>query len=530
MPFNPNKPFTVRSEPQVREVPLRGGIGEFVTPERAAQIAALRQPMRETPFTGAFPQESQLGAAISRGLLSGVSGEFLPALTERTGLVERFDTAEPQFTDPLTFGIAEAIGGALPIGRGAKAVQATVGQARRLIPQIISAIRAAAPVALPTGFAAGAAEPLRTGAGALETTTKGGVGSAISLALSGAPPAAARALEKGGTALKNYFSKDPLAYSRAAERLFYDTVGEITNPLTAQRVGNFIDEGNLQLSVSDIKRMGRLPSSLRESIPAVKKSQNPLFEEAKSFAQKHSKYKIKNVFEGLGEELSQTRRIEEVLDPQGIGSLRNVVKKLQGDIDFPDSLEIQKELNLLSKKVLNKKELDIKTAEADPDYALIQSMRKRLSGAINDAFTGISGKEDNPYRRYGALVQLEEFLENRFDRLRSVQPKGVAGRIRERGFIQGILPAEDEMKIADNAITDLFDITPEFKAAPLLSQVRQSRLSRSVKTPQQVEAEAIAAQKARTAAGARELREAERMKKAQRRAAEASAIPPPISP
>lgn len=517
MPFNPNKPFTVVSEPaqagedgslqgalRVSKIPLTGGFGTELPPEIAADIAARRQIARETAGTGVFPEpESQLPAAISRGLFAGASGEFLPAIAERLGLANRFGTEDPEFTDPLAYEISKVVGGAIPIGKGVYAAKSGTETVRRLIPQIVEALKRSAPISVPFGAAAGAAKPIKEEKGAGSIAFGTGIGATLGLALAAAPPVAISAAQKGGNALINYFSKDPEAFKLVAEKLLYSTLGEIKDKITSQKVGGFIDSGDLQIAVGSIKKTGGLPSALRETVPAVKKTEESLYKEAESFARAHSKYKIKkeSVFDPLQEELTQTRRIEEALDPAGVQSLRNVVDRLSKDMTLPESLAAQKELNLLSKKVLNKKQLDITTAEADPDYALLQSMRRRLSGAINDAFTGISGNENNPYRRWGSVHQLGEFLEERFNKIRSIGKQGLRERIGERGLIRGVLPQKTEMATADDAITDLFDITPEFKALQLTRQEAAARLQRSVKTPKQVEAEAIAAQRARTASG-----------------------------
>lgn len=483
---------------------------------------------------GNFPVESQPAAAISRGILSGMSGEFLPAIAERTGLAERYGPEEPQFTDPITYGLSEIIGQSLPLsyaGRGAKAV---IGAARRPGRQALMAALGSLPASLAIGGATGAAEPLRKEEGLGEILTEAGKSAGLNAALTalvvGGAPIAANTLKKGGTALKNYFVKDPGAYAQASERLFYDILGDPSGAILPGQVGKYIDTGDLQIGIGTVKKMGGLPSTLRESLPAVERTKNALINQVDDFAAKNSKFKIKNVFDDLKDEITNSRRVEAALDPQGIEALKRSVDRLSGDMTLPEALAVQKELNLLSKKVLDKKQLDIKVAEADPDYALIQSMRRRLSSSLNDAFTGITGNLDNPYRRWGTVTKLEEFLQNRFNNLRGVKQKGLLGRMREKGPIKGLLPEEDEMRNADDAITDLFDITPEFKAPQLSAQEKALRLNRSVKTPQQIQAEAIAAQQARTAAGAKALQEAERLKRFRARAAQAKGLPPYLPP
>lgn len=482
MPFDPNKPFEIESQPsgdfQVESIPLRGSLGAQVDPSLSSDIAAARQVARETPSTGVFPEESQPISAIARGLIEGSTAGLGQAALEESIASDRFDPASPQFTNPYEFGISEIIGNFAPVGKIVKAalkgkalLTGAVQGGKAVVEAVPNLIKTGAVTGLAYGGAGGEAEALRKDADFVES---------VQSTLTGAGKGLVVGAATGGLINKVQASRmDP------TETFLAFTKPKVGSKAQVEAL-HFTDSGKLQQAVGSIKNFFKLPKNItvEQARDLAKQTGDRLLSQVDDIAAQFPQAKLigSRLQAGLQREVLDNPLLKS-LNPGTQKELTDAATQISSDRTLKEALALQKKLNIKLKSSIKSR-----NAGGDPklndEITFLDTLRRENSKLIDDAITGLTGVSDNPYRRWGSVNELTDIIDARYGNLRNlgaqIKEAGIGGlikRVKNLDFIG------NETKSADNLISSLFNKIPEYQINPLLPRVAAQRVARSVQPP-----------------------------------------------
>lgn len=428
------------------------------------------------PFLSALTSTPAQREAIARGLLGGGTAGLTEALGQR--LTKEFPTAEsPEFQFPYTTAISEAIGGIAPTGRLVQGAQ-TLRQLARLGAE--------------AGGAYGGAAGL---ASALEGEAPIDFGEALTSALGGATAGAL------GGAL---FGVVPGVGARLAERFARtqirrdvpSLVTDVLNPtgnVAKRRLDKAIETGRIDETIGIIKRETKgSPRDIEGGLSAVEKTKENLGNQINEFSERNKDLKISSA-----EAAQQVRsvldspeaRILLETDPQLAASVEARAKNLEALELTPKSLfDRLKGYNSLEKNYLQKSTAGIATPADDILHDAIIAERDALSDLGDRTIRGITGKDENFYRKYGQVSEFGNNLEQRRINL-VTQRRGEVGR----GILSGATQADigrpvgalsrlfspltgGELERVNQNVRRLFQRVPESTSPSELTQAQRAEL------------------------------------------------------
>lgn len=372
------------------------------TQEEAQQVLAslsvpkgttIVQPSPLTGQQGQFPLTSQPFSALSRGILNSVLAGTPEAIASQAGAAQEYDASSPQFTNPLTFAIGETLGAFVPVGRIASGAKTLGGLAAR-------GAATGALYGLGGGVSEAATRPESTVKEALKSGIKGAVsGAAVGAAI---PGAAAIAPAVTGS------------ISRMASRGLTVPIIEKATGLLPDVALPKVEEILAQAPPRIIEAAGKTLKTGRETIQAAKKAEQIAFNEAVDFLRSSEK----EGFVMKGDEMLNSGR-ENVLQtynslsqtPEVLEDIlsRPVFNQLRGDISPTKGQKALRELNAEYNRFVDKK---------SPEALAYQAVRDNLADQLDDIVKLSSGKDIQPYRDYGNIIEFRSGIEGRLEAAR----------------------------------------------------------------------------------------------------------------
>lgn len=462
-------------QPEV-SAPLVGSLSRFGG-EPLLETPFFQAP-QETALTGVFEQESQPVSAIARGLLEGATAGLGQAVLEKGITQDRFDPASPQFTDPYTFGISEIIGSFAPVGRitqaalkGKALLTGAMQGGKAVVAAAPNLIKTGALTGLGYGAAGGEAEALRKDEGALDQLISTSVGGAKGMVIGGVTGGLINKAQSGRL--------DPT-------ETFLAFVKPKVGSKSQTEAINFTDSGKLQQAVGSVKNFFKIPKNIttEQARDLAQQTGEKLFAQVDDIAARFPAHRLlgARLQQGLQKEVLDSP-ILKALSPGTQKELTEAASEIGTDRTLKEAIALQKKLNVRFKNTIKSR-----NSGGDPklndELLFLDTLRRENSKLIDDAITGLTGISDNPYRRWGAVNELENIIEARFGSLRNIavqnKQKGLGGKLKD---IKNLDFKGNEMKSADNLISNLFNKIPEYQINPLLPSVANQRLARSVQAP-----------------------------------------------
>lgn len=459
-------------------IDTRGGVGVPLDPETAAALVQARQATREGAGVGVIPQQSQPLSAIIRGILEGSTAGLAPAALEKGIASDQFDPNSPQFTNPLTFGLSEIVGNFAPVGKilqasqkGRQLLTGTVQGGKALVSAAPSLVKTGALTGALYGGAGGEAEALREDQGLKESIQSIAAGAATG----GTIGAVTGGLISKAQSLRMTPTENFLAFAK-------------TNPgsKAQNQALEFADSGRLEQAVGSVKSFFKLPKNITtdQANQLVEKTADNLINQVDDLVKQYPTTQL--IGSRLKDVLQQEvvdNPILKVLNEKTQKELQDAATEIGTDRTLKEALSLQRKLNKKSRNLIK-----ARNAGGDPkvsdELEFVDVLRRENSKLIDDAITGLTGVEDNPYRRWGSVSQLGDIIEDRFGTLRNLRAQqkttGLGGKLKN---LKEFKISGDEMKTADNTISGLFRQVPEFKAPPLSPTATAERLGRSIRTP-----------------------------------------------
>lgn len=439
MPFDPNKPFEVVSDPEDTSLVGRIERSSF-DPNKPFDVV---QPTKkkEAFGTGQFAFESQPLAALARGALESITGGLAPAITEELTGTSQFDPNSPEFQNPYLFATGEFLGGLVPLGKVAKGAEVLKKGAIPFLKtglskeaektlrkeQLRGVRREGARVGAAFGAASGLSEKIREKdikdielGEALESTLKGGaIGGTVGFAI----PASAQAVSKLSNLRKTVDDRiADIAKVSSAKGAFVDKFNKGSFSTVVPDIAAKFKAGTGHVGLQEARE-----SLLNESIdlikPIVKGADptSPLFDQTTMLSRIHQ------------------RASSEIPSEEARNRSINAVMRDYGDVNPENLTEYTGDIG---KKLVALYASPDKGRFSDRIHAL-EAVRDVFSGSVKTILDQ-SNVDPAIWSRYGLINELGERIADNYgdevSKLRQLRGEGIAGGrgVAESSLIPGV--------------------------------------------------------------------------------------------